>query len=201
MVAKRYVDVFEAYDRFTAGPRIDESTWDFEVIPNSASMMKERYDLKFGKGILPTDQDMVDRLFLAGVDLLLTNGIYNRDSGRVLSITEDELYEGLKMAPKSLKLGKGKERCKCKARHGNSLRRPIIQGGPTGAPVSETLFEPLIESYAHEPMVDTIVSGVMSTIDGRTPETNSPWELKATMAEVRHVRQAATLAGRPGLCI
>lgn len=201
MVAKRYVDVFEAYDRFAKGHKVEESVWDYEVIPKSASAMKKRYDLDFRGGIIPTDQDMVDRLFLAGVDFLLTNGIYNKDTGRVMTITEDELYEGLKMAPKSLRLGTGKERCKCKARHGNSATRPIIEGGPTGSPVSESVYEAMIQSYAQEPMVDTIVSGVLNTIEGHAAETNSPWELKATMAEIRHVRQATALAGRPGMCI
>ena len=110
---------------------MSESDWDYHVIPGNAAMMKERYDINFGKDIVPDDPDLSDRLFLAGVDMLLTTGIYNTDLGRAMMIDEDEIYEGIKMAPKKLTLGHGKDKCKCKARRGNSNRKPVIQGGPT----------------------------------------------------------------------
>lgn len=201
MVARRYTDVFEAFDRFNTGERVKESDWDYSIIPENAKMMKKRYDLDFDGKIIPEDQDMVDRLFLAGVDMLLTTGIYNTDLGRVMMIDEDEIYEGLKMAPKQLNLGSGKDSCKCVARRGNSMNKPVIQGGPTGAPVSEGMFERMIESYAQEPVVDAIVSGVMNTIGEHNVITNSPWEIKATIAEIRYVREATASVGRPGMCI
>ncbi len=201
MVARRYIDVFETYDRFAEGRRIPEKDWDYVIVPENAKMMKERYDLHFGSNIIPDDPDLIDRLFLAGVDMLLSTGIYNSDLGMVLDLDEDELYEGLKMAPKKLKLGRGKDRVTCKARRGNTLRKPIIQGGPTGAPVSEGIFTSMIQSYAQEPTVDTIVSGVLNTVDGHPATTNTPWEIRATHAEIRYVREATRKAGRPGMCI
>ncbi len=201
MVARRYVDIFESYDRFTEGTKISESDWDYIVIPNNAALMKDRYDLDFDGLIIPEDQDLIDRLFLAGVDMLLTTGIYNTDLGRAMYLTEDEIYEGIKMAPKKLSMGSGKDKTKCKARRGNSIRKPVIQGGPTGAPVSEEIFTSMIESYAQEPVVDTIVSGVLNTVNGHPATTNTPWEIRATMAEIRYVREATTMAGRPGMGI
>lgn len=201
MAARRYVDVFEAYDRFTQGSKVDEKDWDYNIIPAAAALMKNRYELDFGDKIVPEDPEIADRLFLAGVDMLLETGIYNIDLGRVMHIDEDELYEGIKMAPRKLTLGHGKDKCKCKARVGNSKKRPIIQGGPTGAPMSEDIFISLIQSYAEEPMVDAVVSGVLETVDGHQVLTNSPWEIKATMAEVRYVREAVANAGRPGMAI
>ncbi len=201
MTARNYIDVYETYDRFAEGKKVSEKEWDYTIIPRNAQMMKERYEIDFGRTILPTDQDLVDRLFIAGVDMLITTGIFNPDLGTALSIEEDEIYEGLKMAPKKLKLGRGKDKCSCKARRGNTLRKPVIQGGPTGAPVSEGIFTQMIESYAQEPTVDTIVSGVLNTVDGHPASTNTPWEIKATMAEVRYNREATRRAGRPGMCI
>ena len=201
MTAKRYVDIYEAYDRFYEGPRVREDQWDYSIIPTNASLMKEKYDITFGPDIIPTDPDLCDRLFLAGVDMLLTTGFYNPDLGRVLHLTEEEIFEGLKMAPKKLTLGSGKDKRKCKARRGNSRRKPIIQGGPTGAPVSESIFVPMIESYAQEPVVDTIVSGVLNTVNGHPATTDTPWEIRATMAEIRNVREAMLLSQRPNMCI
>lgn len=201
MTAKRYVDIYEAYDRFYEGKRVREDQWDYSIVPTNASLMKEKYDISFGPDIIPTDDDLTERLFLAGVDMLLTTGFYNPDLGRVLNITEEELFEGLKMAPKKLSMGSGKDKVKCKARRGNARRKPVIQGGPTGSPISEDIFVPVIRSYAQEPVVDTIVSGVLNTVNNHPATTNTPWEIRATMAEIRKVREACLMSQRPGMCI
>ncbi len=201
MAIGKYVDVFEAYDRFVNGQKMTEQEWDYTVVPRNAKMLKESYDLNFGHQIIPTDSEMMDRLFMAGMDMLLSTGIFCQDIGRVMNIEEEEIYQGLKMAPRKLTLGTGKEKVTCKPRRGNSLRKPVIIGGPTGAPISESILETAIASYVQEPMVDGIVSGVLNTINGRPAATNSPWEIKATMSEIRHVREATGMAGRPGMCI
>ena len=201
MTARRYVDVFEAYNRFMEGDRISESDWDFSIIPNNAALMKKRYDIKFGNNIIPEDQDLVDRLFVAGIDMLITTGIYNINTGTRMRISEDEIYEGLKMAPKTLRLGEGKDMVECVQRRGNSINKPIIEGGPTGAPVSEDIYAIVIESYAQEPVVDTIVSGVLESIKGHHSVKNTPWEVRATLGELNYVHNALYEAGRPGMAI
>lgn len=201
MTAKRYVDIFETYDRFNTGERVSEEDWDYGIIPKTSREMKERYDIDFDGVIIPEDQDMIDRLFVAGVDMLLTCGFYNSDTKRVMKISEDELYEGLKMAPKYLTLGSGKDAVVCNARRGNHTRKPVIQGGPTGAPVSEEIYTKMIESYVQEPTVDTIVTGLLNTVNGHKVHSNSPWELRATMEEIRYTREAMVSCGRPGMGI
>lgn len=201
MTAKKYVDIFEACDRFFEGEKVIEDQWDYTIVPLNASRLREKYKIKFSKDIIPTDEDLCERLFLAGVEMLLDTGFYNTDLGRVMRISEDELFEGLKMAPTKLRLGSGKDERECVARRGNDSRKPIIQGGPTGAPVSESMFIPVIRSYAQEPVVDTIVSGVMRSVGGHPATTDTPWEIRATMAEIRYVREACLLSQRPGMCI
>jgi len=201
MTAPRYVDVFDTYNRFVSGDRIQEKDWDFYVVPNNASLMKRRYNISFGTDIIPEDQDLVDRLFVAGIDMLLSTGIYNFDTGTRMKLTEDEIYEGLKMAPKRLMLGEGKDAVECNARRGNSINKPIIEGGPTGAPITEDIYSTVIESYAQEPVVDTIVSGVLNTVKGHPSVKNTPWEIRATLAEMNYVHNALNAAGRPGMAI
>lgn len=201
MTAPRPIDIFEAYTRFNTGKRVREDLWDYVTVPNNALAMKEKYKINFGSGIIPTDDDLSDRLFHAGMEMLETTGFYNTNLGRVLYLTEDEILEGISRAPKKLKLGHGKEQVSCKARHGNSPRKPIIEGGPTGAPVSEDIFEAMMQSYIQEPVVDTLVSGVLNTVCGQPATTNTPWEIRATLAEIRYVREACTLAGHPGMAI
>ena len=201
MATSRPIDVFESFNRFNAGKKVREDTWDYVTVPTNAMMIKDKYNIQFGRNIIPEDEDLIDRLFMAGIDMLITTGFYNTNLGKVLSVTEDEVYDGLKTAPTSIKLGKGKDKVNCKSRHVGSKRRPIIQGGPTGAPVSEEVFPYMIQSYAQEKGVDTIVSGVLNTINGNPATTNTPWEIRATLAEIRSVREACAMVGRPGMCI
>jgi methylamine--corrinoid protein Co-methyltransferase len=54
-----------------------------------------------------------------------------------------------------------------------------------------------MQSYAQEAVVDTLVNGVMSTIEGHPATTNTPYEIRALMAEIRGVDEARIRAGRP----
>lgn len=177
MVIKKALDIYDTYDRFHNGKRVREDSWDYVIIPTNASIMKEKYDIKFSEDIVPDDDDLCDRLFSAGVEMLATTGFYNTDLGRVLQVSEEEIFEGIKHAPKEVKLGSGKDEVLCKSRHGNSNIRPIIEGGPTGAPVSEDIFVSMIQSYAQEANVDTLVSGVLNTLKKHSVTTNTPWEI------------------------
>lgn len=201
MTVSHVIDVYEMYKRFSEGKKVREDSWDYITIPNSASAMKEKYKISFGKKILPEDLDMCERLFYAGLDMLVSTGYYSTSFGRVMKITEDEVLDGIRRAPKKMILGSSNEAVECIQRHGNGHRIPVIQSGPTGAPVSEDIFPKLIQSYAQGPVVDTIVSGVMDSFHGHVPTVNSPWEIRATAAEIMNVREACSVCGRPGMGI
>jgi methylamine--corrinoid protein Co-methyltransferase len=201
MVASKPISIFDTYDRFANGKKVREDTWDYVTVPNNATEIKSRYEIEFGRKIIPEDKDEMNRLFEAGVDMLVETGFFNPDLGKVMYVTESEVFEGIKKASKKLRLGRGKDEVVCERRRGNSLAKPIIQGGPTGAPVSEDIFVVMMQGYAQEATVDTLVSGVMSTVDGHAPTANTPWEIKATLAEIRAVREGMARAERPGMAI
>ena len=201
MVASKPISIFDAYERFTCGKKMREDTWDYVTVPNNATAIKNKYKLDFGRNIIPEDKDMTDRLFHAGLEMLVETGFFNPDLGKVLLVTESEVFEGIKKATRSLRLGRGKDEVMCERRRGNSSAKPIVQGGPTGAPVSEDIFMTMMQGYAQEATVDTLVSCVMSTINGHAPTANTPWEIKATLAEIRAVREGMAMAERPGMAI
>lgn len=201
MTATRALSVYETYNRSVKGKKIAESEWDYKVIPETASMLKEKYEISFGEEFIPTDRALIDNLYQAGLEMLVTAGVYNADTKRVVKVSESEVMEGLKRAPKRLQLGEHRDAADFSARKGNTAKKPVIQGGPTGAPVSEDIFIQVMQSYAQEATVDTIVNGVMATIEGNEATTNTPWEIRATLAELRAVREACTRAGRPYLGI
>jgi methylamine--corrinoid protein Co-methyltransferase len=201
MANQRALSIFDVYDRCMSGKKITEDEWDYEVIPTNAAKLKEKYKLNFGKNIIPEDKGTMNDLFAAGMEMLVSTGFFNSDSKRICTITESEVWDGIKKTPKQLMLGEGRDVARFYPRRGNSPVKPIIQGGPTGALVSEDIFVQVMQSYAQEAIVDTLVNGVMATFEGKPATTNTPYEIRAMMAEVRSVNEAKIRAGRPNMAI
>ena len=197
MAVKSTLTVFDIYDRAKTGEKMEESRWDYEVIPKTATKLKKKYGIKMDKSvIIPTDKELIDNLFNAGVEMLAECGVYCIDTGRVIKYTKEEILNAVQFAPSSAIIGEGKNAVNLCCRSFDSEKPPIIQGGPTGAPCTEEQFLNIHQSYAQEPLVDTIVDGVLQTIHGHDPVPNSPWEIAAVKAEAKMVRDAQERAGR-----
>ena len=199
MAAQRALTITDVYDRFVKGKKVKAEDWDYKVIPENLTALKQKYNLSFGKDIIPEDKEVKENLFNAGLEMLVTTGFYCQDLGRVMHVTEEEVWEGIKKTPTKMILGEGKDIARFYPRHGNAPVKPIIQGGPTGSPISEDVFVQVMQSYAQEGVVDTLVNGVMTTIEGHPAKTRTPYEIRATMAELRATKEARVRAGRPGL--
>ena len=200
MGVKQKAGVFESYDRALLGPKIEEKEWDRKVIPEAAKKLKEKYKLNFDlKRIIPTDDDLVDRLYQAGLEMLVTCGTLCTDTGRVINYTEEEVLNAVAGAPREIVIGEGRDARRMVARYGNDPCPPLNQGGPTGAPVSENIFIETHEAFAKEPLVDCIVNGVFDTIYGHPLASHTPWDIAAAKAESLALREAVRRAGRPGM--
>jgi methylamine--corrinoid protein Co-methyltransferase len=199
MAATRFLTVTDVYERFIKGKKVPEADWDYKIIPETATAMKEKYKLNFEGKFVPEDNETKNNLFAAGLDMLCTCGFYCQDLGRVMKFTEEEIWEGIKRAPKKLILGEGRDIARFYPRHGNAPIKPVIQGGPTGSPVSEDIFIQMMQSYAQEGIVDDLVNGVMTTVEGKPAKSKTPYEVRATMQELRMTKEARTRAQRPGL--
>lgn len=202
MVRERRVTPIMAYKRSLSGPKIKEQEWDFKIIPEATKKLVKEYDIKIDRNTIIPDKDLADRIFEAGVRLLMEVGVYNMTTSRVIKTTEDELKDAIKYTPKEFVIGSGKDSAKVlqrKAGGSNYSIKPIIQGGPTGAPCSEKYFLPIHLSYTQEAVVDTIVNGVLSSFLGEDVTPNTPMEIKAVKMEQQLVRLACSMAGRPGM--
>lgn len=202
MVRERRVTPIMAYKRALTGPKVKEQEWDFKIIPEATKRLVKEYDIKIDRNTIIPDKDLADRIYEAGLRLLLEVGVYNMTTGRVIKTTEDEFRDAIKYTPKEFTIGAGKDSVRVVQRRAggaNYDRKPIIQGGPTGAPCSEKYFLPIHLSYAQEAVVDTIVNGVLSSVLGEEVTPNTPMEIKAVKMEQQLVRYACSLAGRPGM--
>ncbi len=204
MVRQRRLNPIDCYNRAISGPKVDESQWDFKIIPETSTKLAKEYGVKSTKDTIICDADMADRIFQAGMHMLAELGFYVIDTKRVIKVTEDEIIDGLKHAPNELVLGTGRDRAVMRNRKIGGMNyeyRPVIEGGPTGAPVSEQWFLQIMTSYAQEGVVDTIVNGVLSTFQGWEVVPGSVYEIKAVKAEQQLIRLACSNAGRPGMAI
>lgn len=194
------VSLFDVYDRAKTGPKMEEKDWDFKLIPQTARKLKKKYGIKMDKTtIIPEDKELINNLYKAGVEMLVECGIYCIDTGRIIKYTEDEVLHAIKAAPDHFRYGEDKEAINVVPRPATSSKAPVIQGGPTGSPCSEDMFLAIHQSYAQEPIVDTIVDGVMQTVMGKDPVPGSPWEIMAVRSEAMQVREAQVRAGRKGM--
>jgi methylamine--corrinoid protein Co-methyltransferase len=204
VVRQRRLNAIDCYNRAISGPKVEESVWDFKMIPQKSAAFAKEHGVKAPRETIICDADMADRVYEAGKEMLIDMGFYVIDTHRIIKCTEDELIDGLKHAPYELILGCNRDRAVMRTRKiggKNYEYRPVIEGGPTGAPVSEQWFLQIMTSYAQEGVTDTIVNGVLSTFQGWEVVPGSVYEVKAVKAEQQYIKLAAANAGRPGMAI
>jgi len=201
MTFRKSFDCYDFYDRAKVGEKCTQDDWDLMKIPMKAMELKQKYGLDFKGEFVPTDKDMMENLFKAGFEMLLDCGIYCTDTHRIVKYTEAEIWDAINNVQKEFTLGTGRDSVNVKKRSVGDKRKPIVQGGPTGSPISEDVFMPVHMSYALEKEVDTIVDGVMTSVRGKPPVPGSPYEVLAAKTEARLIKQACAMAGRPGMGI
>jgi len=201
MTFTKSFDCYEFYNRAKVGEKCTQDDWDLMKIPMKAMELKQKYGLDFKGEFVPTDKDMMGNLFKAGFDMLLECGIYCTDTHRIVKYTEDEIWDAINNVQKEFTLGTGRDAVRVSKREIGDKKKPIVQGGPTGSPISEEVFMPVHMSYALEREVDTIVDGVMTSVRGKPPIPKSPYEVLAAKTETRLIKQACAMAGRPGMGI
>lgn len=199
MTFTKSVTCYDFYDRAQTGEKCTQDDWDLMTIPMKAMELKQKYNLDFGKEFVPTDTVQMKKLFDAGFEMLLDCGIWCTDTHRIVKYTEDEIWDAINNPHREFQLGSGRDAVYCRKRSVGDKRKPIIQGGPTGSPISEEVFMPVHMSYALEKECDTIVNGVMTSARGKSPVPGSPYEVLASKSETRQIRTAASMAGRPGM--
>ena len=201
MTFRKSFDCYDFYDRAKVGEKCTQDDWDLMRIPMKAMELKQKYGLDFKGEFVPTDKDMMEKLFQAGFEMLLESGIYCTDTHRIVKYTEDEIWDAINNVQKEFTLGTGRDEVRVSKREVGDKKKPIIQGGPTGSPISEDVFMPVHMSYALEKEVDVIVDGVMTSVRGKPPIPKSPYEVLAAKTETRLIKQACAMAGRPGMGI
>jgi methylamine---corrinoid protein Co-methyltransferase len=197
--AGRLIDIL---DRMENGPITDEKEFDMKFIAARIPQLIKEFEIKFdGTNLINRDDEMADRCFQAGLKLAAEAGVFCTSNGRRLVWSQPEIEETIKWAPRELMIGSGRDAHLEYRRDPEDPRPPTVIGGPIGTTLPEDLFIPIMQSYAQEPIIDTLVTGTLEKVYGRDPRTKSPWEILAGWHEVEMVFAAAKRAGREGIGI
>lgn len=181
------------------GPMMKESDFDMRISMTAMELAKE-HDIRYDPSIyVSSDNSLADDVWQAGMNLLLRCGVYNVSNKRVITLTEEEVKEGLKNAAAEFEAGKGKDRVKIRARKVEDRERATIFSGPFGVETTLDMFVPFNQAFMQEPLIDIIFhGGHIQSIDGiATIRANSAFEVIAARLYAELMNQALILAGRP----
>ena len=74
----------------------------------AATRLKEKYGIQMdNKVMVPTDPELMRKLYEAGLEMLVECGVYCIDTGRVIKWTKDEVLLNLATAPQACVIGEG----------------------------------------------------------------------------------------------
>jgi methylamine--corrinoid protein Co-methyltransferase len=195
------MDIFEVLRRADAGPYSKENDFDMKLFRTTSGLVKE-FGITFDRDVIvTTDDEMADGVFQAGLRLAVEMGMLCTDTSRVIEFTEQELRQALRLAPREMVVGQGKDARTLRARTFGDGHPMLVTGGCPGTPLPEELFLPVMLSYAREPLIDLLIPGSLTSIEGMDVTTGGPLEIRACRQEMIWVREALERAGRPGLHI
>lgn len=191
---------WEFISRGEAGEPTTLKEFDMLVF-RTAKKLAKKYEIKFDPDeLMMLDDTLVDNAFRAGVEMLLTTGIFNQDSGKVIYLTEEEIYEALGRSKNLITLGHGKDALQLHNRKIADPRLPVICGG-CGNPVTDDIRYKLYLAYAQNPMIDYIEPVPPYKFRGMLVKAGTPFELQACLDNIALYRKACADAGRPGMPI
>ncbi|MFZ2097633.1 MAG: monomethylamine:corrinoid methyltransferase [Anaerolineales bacterium] len=187
--------------RSETGPFLKEPEFERALSKRTAELVKE-YGLKFNPQIpVPSDDDMADRLYQAGLDLFVDLGAYNQTTERRILFNRGEVEELVGKARNKLILGAGKDAVVMRHREVESSIPAVVLSGPTGTPCSEKYHPLILLSCAQEPLVDLLGAGSVSTYMGNQIIPGTPLEILGARRDAVVARDAIRKAGRPGMHI
>lgn len=193
----------EIAKRAETGPLMETNDFLMKRIAANVRNLQKEYDIRWdGKTLLNQDDDMADRCWEAGKQLLLRSGMYSMNSRRVIEFTEDEIEHILKFKDDQFVIGQGVDQVTIYHRDVEDSRLPFIFSGPFNADTHEDYFVKLNETFAQEKIIDCLfLPGYLKELDGQLIRPNSGLSSRAAVLYGKWAREAISRAGREGMPI
>ena len=132
------IDFYEVVDRAFTGRHCSEAEFEMEVLVPKVQEVISKYDIKYDPETpIPSDDDLADRVFEAGLELYRDVGTFCPDTERIIRFSEEELRQALDEAPRDPSFGEGKDIRVARQRKPDSSDPPFCFLGAGGAAVSD----------------------------------------------------------------
>jgi methylamine--corrinoid protein Co-methyltransferase len=193
----------EIYRRASTGEICTEKDFDLKRFVPAVRSLVKKYGIKYDPdNVVPSDDDVVERVWQAGKELFLQTGVYCVDTERIIRFEPVELDQALAHAPRDVVIGFGEFARHIPVRRPESRVAPFFSLGAAGAPVSnDQVFMSLTQAYAELPYADAVASPAMTHVDGLQVVAGSPLEIEGCIRTVLMTREATRRANRFGLGI
>jgi methylamine--corrinoid protein Co-methyltransferase len=134
---------------------MEEADFERKLVAPTIKNLLKKYDIKYNRSVfVPSDDDLADRVFQAGLELAIEVGMFCQSTSRRIVWTRGELEEGLRFCPGEVTLGMGNDAVTARARRPDDDSRVIVAGGAYGTPVPEDMYIPMSLSYLKGPVIE-----------------------------------------------
>ncbi len=191
--------MWEIMERANTGPFCEDDDFLYKIFMPKMKDVIEKYGIKYDPDTpVPADDDLADRVWQAAVEFFLEVGVLNVDTHRRIMVDESELKEALYHAPGRYLVGAGKDTRLWEQRGVEGAKPPFCIFSPD-ITCDEEMFLPMSIAYIQEPLADGVCAPILEESMGLKIKSGTPTEMAGVVEHAMTLRQAAKLAGRPGL--
>jgi methylamine--corrinoid protein Co-methyltransferase len=198
----RSAKLFDFWARGEKGERVEQDHFTLKIFWKNLKKITEEYQIQSeydDQKVVPTDDGLIDRIFLAGKELLLKTGVYCRNTERIIRFEPEEIDEGLNLISNTVVFGESADKVEIKHQGLDPDSPPAVLGRVLG-PQSPEIIEKVFMSFAKEPIIDHFhFQGIFEEVNGVRVKPNSPWELLQELKRVGYARSVLRQVGRPGV--
>jgi len=195
------ISLLDIAERSQKGRKMAEDSWNMSLF-NKISELVKRYDIPNYTSDTPflnLDDELTERVFHAGVDLLVEHGVYCITTDRIIELTRKEVLDAINESPSEIIVGGGKDTRVMKQRKVEG-KEPLNFCPGHHSPFTEELAPLVVKNFAQIPRADFIEGFNFVEVDGREI-LGAPVEVYAARRQMSWMREGIRKAGRPGLSI
>ena len=195
------ISLLDIAERSQKGRKMAEDSWNMSLF-NKISELVKRYGIPNYTSDTPflnLDDELTERVFHAGVDLLVEHGVYCITTDRVVEFTRKEVLDAINESPSEIIVGEGKDARVMKQRKVEG-KEPLNFCPGHHSPFTEELAPLVVKNFAQIPRADFIEGFNFVEVDGREI-LGAPMEVYAARRQMSWMRAGIRKAGRPGLSI
>ena len=122
---------WEIQQRSNDGPQCDEDDFLPKIFTPKLQEVIKKYGIRWDrKTVVPSDNDLADRVWLAGWELFREVGLYNTDTHRMIRLSDREIKEALYRHKGQYWVGAGKDAVLWKHRQVEDRETPFCLFSP-----------------------------------------------------------------------